>query len=453
MCKKKGHFATHISEKKFLKMKKSFFSLKKILAAALILAAAENIHAQIEEPLFHWRTSSGDSLLNFNPAAFAGGGTLLQDSIPYAEDYTVIVVYKPVQDTEVLLWSIDYGDGGVRGFTTEHILTDSISIRYAPQTTATPAISTLRQSAPDSVSPYAVLAIGGASKVAELLYYGRRLGVAELRRVQSLLAVRYGITLGPVDWRIGDSKVWTYDSTYRYRVTGVGTDTASGLCQTSSLSEMDGALLSVTSDTLPDGTFLLVGDDGGALGFEDDGDAQYLGRRWKIRATRACNEAFTLTFDTRDFASAGDTLVLLVDSDIYLPTTVSGDRVVFSDVVFCENDGLLADTTAVCYMTLGRGDSLMSYAQHKSRCFAAGGDTGLKANIYPNPTSGHYTLEVSGARQVQVTIYNVQGAIVAKHSQTGVGACLFEGELPTGSVYYATVNTENGSQTLKLVVR
>lgn len=434
-------------------MKKSLFGTKTILAAALVLAASGNIHAQTEEPLFHWRASSGDSLLNYNPAAFAGGGTLLQDSIPYAADYTVIVVYKPVQDTEALLWSIGYDDGCVRGFTTEHILTDSISIRYAQQTTATPAISTLRQSAPDSVSPYAVLSVGGASKVAELLYYGRRLGVAELRRVQSQLAVRYGITLGPVDWRIGDSKVWTYDSTYRYRVTGVGTDTASGLCQTSSLSEMDGALLSVASDTLPDGAFLLVGDDGGALVFDDDGEVQHLGRRWKIRATRACNEAFTLTFDTRGFASAGDTLVLLVDSNIYLPTTVLSDRVVYSGVVFCESDGLLADTTAVCYMTLGRGGSLMSSAQHKSRRFTAGGDAGFKAYIYPNPTSGRYALEVSGARQVIVTIYNVQGAIVATHSRTGGGACLFEGELPTGSVYYATVNTENGSQTLKLVVR
>lgn len=439
--------------KHFFEMKKSLFGTKTILAAALILAASGNIHAQTEEPLFHWRASSGDSLLNYNPAAFAGGGTLLQDSIPYAADYTVIVVYKPVQDTEAILWSIDYGDGGVRGFTTEHILTDSISIRYATQTTATPAISTLRQSAPDSVSPYAVLAIGGASKVAELLYYGRRLGVAELRRVQSLLAVRYGITLGPVDWRIGDSKVWTYDSTYRYRVTGVGTDTASGLCQTSSLSEMDGALLSVASDTLPDGTFLLVGDDGGALGFEDDGDAQYLGRRWKIRATRACNEAFTLTFDTRDFASAGDTLVLLVDSDIYLPTFSDSGRVVFHNVVFCEGDRDSAGADAVCHLTLGRGDALLTSVQSRAIRSASGAAISFEAGVYPNPSSGRYTIEVSGARQVSVTIYNMKGAVVGRHSHNGVGVCRFEGELPTGNVYYATVSTESGSQTLKLVVK
>ena len=71
-----------------------------LLAVATCLAAPNKAEAQVAEPLYHWRAVPGDTLMNSNPAAYAGGIILLQDSIPYAPDYTVIVVYKPVQDTE-----------------------------------------------------------------------------------------------------------------------------------------------------------------------------------------------------------------------------------------------------------------------------------------------------------------------------------------------------------------
>lgn len=433
-------------------MKNGQRALLYILATAIAITALNRTEAQIARPLYHWRAAAGDTQMNHNPAAYAGGGTLLQDSIPYAADYTVIVVYKPVHDTESMLWNIGYGDGKVRGFTTEHIQTDSITIRYTSQTTPEPAISTLRQSAPDSISPYAALTVGGAAKVAELLYYGRRLGAAELRRVQSVLAVRYGITLGPVDWRIGGEVVWNHDSTYRHRVTGVGTDTASGLCQPVSLSEMCGAVLTVATDTLADGAFLLVGDDGGPLVFEGDGDAQFLACRWKARATRVSDETFTLTFDTRRFAQPTDTVVLIVDSTIYLPTQTEGGMVTFSGVAFGGSAGSESDTATDHYMTLGRGGSLLASARLQRRRTRAAIGTAFKADIYPNPTNGRYTIEVSGADQVEVTVYNTQGQVAATHSQTGGGRCRFEGELPTGNVYYATIVTESGSQTLKLVV-
>jgi len=66
------------------------------------------------EPSFRWRPAAGDTLLNFNPAVRAGEGLLSFDSLPYARDYTVIVVYKPVADTEAVLWppyEVSYQNG------------------------------------------------------------------------------------------------------------------------------------------------------------------------------------------------------------------------------------------------------------------------------------------------------------------------------------------------------
>ena len=86
------------------------------------------------------------------------------------------------------------------------------------------------------------------------------------------------------------------------------------------------------------------------------------------------------------------------------------------------------------------------------------GDTSAKpaASVYPNPTRGHFTLAVSGAGKagrVSATVYNTQGAVVATFSGSGRESYTFEGDLPSGNIYYATISTDNGSQTIKLVVK
>ena len=73
--------------------------------------------------------------------------------------------------------------------------------------------------------------------------------------------------------------------------------------------------------------------------------------------------------------------------------------------------------------------------------------------LFPNPTTGHFNIEVSGARQVHVTIYNLQGKVMTVYNDSDRDQYFFEGSLPSGNVYYATITTESGSQTMKLVVK
>jgi len=428
-------------------------------------------------PAFQWRCQSGNAVINHNPALHLDSVEMVFDSLPYAKDYTMIIVYKPKACGETALWEMSYGDSATRGLTTERIMSDSISIRYAEQTDGSPAINTLRQSSPDSTMPYARLAVGGEGEldVAEVVYFAERLGNAALRKVQSRLAVRYGITLGPVDYLDGAGcRIWDYadGGQYHHRVTGVGIDTLTGLRQLRSRSEMDGAVLAISTDSLGHGAFLMAGDNDAPLAFEQDGSIEILGRNWKIQSTNAETGLFSLAFDTRSVAMPGDSLVLLVDcfgtgsadSYIYLPDSVAGDSLVFSGVRFPTDSSMF---------TLGRGGVLWQMAQSKGAKGAKGGgaepdDDGKRygggpaddvqgrftTRLFPNPTSGHYTLEVEGAGQVLVTVYNVQGAVMASYTSEGrEGRHRFEGELPLGNVYYATVSTDNGSQTMKLVVK
>ena len=421
------------------------------------------------EPLLHWRCAAGNAQLNHNAATTE---PLRFDSLPSAMEYSMIVVYKPVADTEATVWRMASAGRASRVLTTERIISDTSAIRYADMHDSKPAVHTLRQTLfGATVSPMSLTVGDGNVKVAEVFYYGRRMGNAELRKVQSALALRYGITLGPVDYIDGGGRrIWEYSQggRYHHRVTGVGVDIRTGLDQHCSRSEMAGALLTIGTDSLADDMYMIAGDDDAALVFDTIGDTvvmeeyQMLRRKWKIKATGTGTRSFVLAFDTRSLPRPVDSLVLIVDGQVCLPERVGGDSAVFRDVVFPSDS---------CLFTLGRGSVLWRRARSNAKRGVQGGETGgshrqcdetvdgsnaierQTVNLYPNPTNGHYTLEVNGAEHVQVTIYNVQGAVERSCTATGSGSHRFEGDLPTGKVYYATVTTENGSQTLKLIVK
>ena len=441
---------------------------KLILATCLLLscniAQGQNVSG-LPTPAFQWKCQSADSLLNFHPATIA---PLHFDSIPYAEDYTIVVVYKPVADTEATVWQLVFADSIVRGLTTERIVSDSTSIRYSQQSDRKPVIHTLRQSAPDISSADIRLSVGdGNIKVSEVLYFNHRLGNSALRRVQSALAIRYGITLGPVDYIGGNgNRVWQHrrdSAMFHHRITGIGSDTACHLHQLCSRSEMDGSVVTLSTDSLPQGAYILVGDNDAPMTFrQEDSDVETLARQWRMQASDAEDVVFSLSFDTRNIPTPTDSLVLILDDNIVLPSATTTNEVRFSNLWL---------PSATCTFTLARGTLLWQLAQSGTKGAKGyggnGDDTVTKSDnthtlthsniqtfsVFPNPTTGHFNIEVSGARQVQVTIYSLQGKVMATYNDSDRDKYCFEGSLPSGNSYYATITTESGSQTMKLVVK
>lgn len=441
---------------------------KLILATCLLLpysVVLGQTGQRFPSPAFHWKCPSADSLLNFQPATIA---PLHFDSIPYAEDYTIVVVYKPVVDTEAAVWQLVFADSIVRGLTTERIISDSTSIRYAELSDRKPVIHTLRQSAPDISSANVSLSVGdGNIKVSEVLYFDHRLGNSALRRVQSTLAIRYGITLGPVDYIAGNgNRVWQHrrdSAMFHHRITGIGSDTACNLHQLCSRSEMDGSVVILSTDSLPQGAYILVGDNDAPLTFQqEDGNVEILARQWRMQASDAEDVDFSLSFDTRRIPIPTDSLVLLLDDNVVLPSVATTNEVRF------DNLWLPSDT---CTFTLARGSILWQLAQSGTKGAKGHGGNGddnttksgnthtlthssiQTFSVFPNPTTGHFNIEVSGARQVQVTIYSLQGKVMSTYNDSDRDKYRFEGSLPSGNSYYATITTESGSQTMKLVVK
>lgn len=406
-----------------------------------------------EVPIWQWRCDTGDALLNFNPARIIDSThTIVFDSIPYAKNYTMVVVYKPMDETESTVWRLNYDEGAMRGLTTEHIISDNVTIRYSDVTTENPIINTLRQTAPDSTTPFVRLTLGGdtlsgAVKVAEVLYFDHRLGNSKLRRVQSALAVRYGITLGPVNYVDGaGDMIWEYvdRGLYHHHVTGIGRDTTYNVNQLQSRSEVPGAILTVWTDNLPEGDFFVCGDNDVPPAFDYDGDIGILNRRWRINCTDVENNEFHLAFDTRSFASANDSLVLLIDGSPYLPDSIFSDAVTYRYVMFP------SDTST---FTLAKGSIFWQTAMSNGKGTHYSNDASVKSFVYPNPTIGNYTIEVTGATWVKVNIYNAQGVLMDSYSDTDQSHYIFNGSLPSGNSYYATIVTETGTQTMKLIVK
>ena len=191
-------------------------------------------------------------------------------------------------------------------------------------------------------------------KYAELLVYGKVLTESQRHKVESYLAVKYGITLTGRLKELGSEKgnsnydylhshggvIWKTNPQYKFDVAGIGKDIGEAslyLEQKVSKSVNKFAILTMatssnfvlpnTDSTRPsinsNRSFFMCANNHGALGFvnlEQDPSVIFrLGREWKVQKTSNFNNAIYLQFDIKDFPSPKlvefKNLYLAVDND------------------------------------------------------------------------------------------------------------------------------------------
>ena len=205
--------------------------------------------------------------------------------------------------------------------------------------------------------------------IAEIVVYSAANSTTLRNKVESYLALKYGITLGnatsPISYTSSAGTVfWTGLAAYQHNIFGIGTDNGSGLVQTSSNSNNSGSgdgtgqsglgnLVLKTSSPLTNGQFLMVGTDSAALTEETItaaiGPAAAIGskrlvRTWKAQTTGAVSSV-NLSFDMTGLTLSGGTTAtnyyLLIDNDgdgnfttgtqTYVPASgISGSLISFS---------------------------------------------------------------------------------------------------------------------------
>jgi pimeloyl-ACP methyl ester carboxylesterase len=180
-------------------------------------------------------------------------------------------------------------------------------------------------------------------KVAEFIYYlDGALNAADQNKIESYLAIKYGLTLGgtgganpPQNYTASNGTViWNGSILYQNDVFGIGRDNNSGLKQSISNSmntgngdgsgqRSKGNLVVQTSGTLSDLQFMVMGHNGGLLAEQTielpatSSGAKRIGREWKVINTGNTG-AVNISFNRLGLTySGGNTLVnyaLLIDN-------------------------------------------------------------------------------------------------------------------------------------------
>ncbi|MCM5663217.1 HYR domain-containing protein [Galbibacter mesophilus] len=173
-------------------------------------------------------------------------------------------------------------------------------------------------------------------KIAELIMYPAIHSDLERNKIESYLAIKYGISLNPSTTNYIDSNstvIWN-NATYWNDVFGIGQDDGSSLNQRSSNSINTGSgdgtgqsgkgnIVLSNPSSLEDGDFLMLGHDNGALTEQATevpaslAGAQRIGREWLVRHTGDVGTV-DLTVDMNGLTVTGTTafeIKLLIDAD------------------------------------------------------------------------------------------------------------------------------------------
>ncbi|WP_186327464.1 S-layer homology domain-containing protein [Paenibacillus sp. Y412MC10] len=137
-------------------------------------------------------------------------------------------------------------------------------------------------------------------QVGELIFYSGPLTPTDRQKINSYLAIKYGVSLNNVDYVDSNANVmWEADANYNNNIAGIARDDRQGLQQKQSRSANDASTLTIgigalsekneaIQEPLQDGQSLVWGDNGKTLAFNtpmDTTNKNYADRIWKVRNT------------------------------------------------------------------------------------------------------------------------------------------------------------------------
>jgi hypothetical protein len=176
-------------------------------------------------------------------------------------------------------------------------------------------------------NPWAPTLDSWNGNIAEIIVYSTALnGTTDLQKIESYLALKYGITLNStINYLASDSTV-IYPSTgthsgYINDITGIGRDDNAALEQRKSKSIETDAIVTIehSSAFSSDQQFLIWGNDNGATTEQATelpaNISDRLGREWKIAEANGDVGDIVLTMDVNSLGLTGNAATLLIDSD------------------------------------------------------------------------------------------------------------------------------------------
>ncbi|MDD3303194.1 MAG: cadherin repeat domain-containing protein, partial [Candidatus Gracilibacteria bacterium] len=274
-------------------------------------------------------------------------------------------------------------------------------------------------------------------KIAEIIDYSSRVTDTDRQKIESYLAVKYGITLsgGTMNYIASDGTIiWNYSTagSYIYNILGIGRDDSSSLGQVKSKSSNDSGILTV--EAIGEGTnmsnsfvdisnkeFFMVSNNNGSNTWTQTGNPtgyEILTRKWKVQEVGDVG-TLNLDFDVGN-------------SNFDIPIYNSGSLYYF--VYDSNNNGLLSDETPIAMTnTAGSIWRVSGLNLSNGQIFTLAGVTSVN-NVPTNITLSNNTINENVAA----------GSIIGTLSTTDADS----GDTHTYSFVVGIGDTDNSSFTL-----
>ncbi len=296
--------------------------------------------------------------------------------------------------------------------------------------------------------------------VVEAISYSSRIAGTDINRIESYLAIKYGIALDQSSAQdyISSSGATIYDANgtfndFDQNIAGIGRDDASGLDQRQSQSSMEGALVTIGNGEIAvnnasnpnnfddDLSFAVWGHNGEStslglqsticmnntqvecFGFADL--VEYMPRVWRLQETNDIGELLVQVSEPL-FNGDSDFPVILISEDEIIDDS--------DEVFFLEFDGQGNFSRSINFengnhFTFGIAPPILSVEEFNTQ----------NLTIFPNPTSGQITFEGGDEIITQIDLFDVTGKLVRQIENTTARTNADLSSLQSG-LYFANVH-------------
>ena len=303
--------------------------------------------------------------------------------------------------------------------------------------------------------------------VAEFILYEKILNEEEIAKVETYLALKYGITLQKNYLNASGKTVWNWqnDKAYSNNIAGIARDDRSSLYQKQATGYNNSERLvigvnaiagsnSESTGQINNGDYLVWGDNAqfpmiNITGEERDDKILLSGKKWLMRSSggTAGTVSTQLKIDTKAFY-LGD----IQKKDFYLVIDRSGsDNFAGRNYLYILPDSISADGIAVFNNLLwdtdrsGKDCFTFGFRSRESNLSKNKDTAGvLSFQVFPNPVSdGHYKIAVTLNKPVNVTVlvYDMNRQLIDTKKGAGSASYFFSGY----------INAAAGAYTVKLV--
>lgn len=290
--------------------------------------------------------------------------------------------------------------------------------------------------------------------ICESIVFDRLLSSRERQKVDTYLALKYGITLdqtNPSSYIGSDGRmIWdaVANTEFSHRIFGICNDTISRLYTRENTSAENINLLKIAANTLFPMSYVVIGDDGKPLKYtRKEGKPKRLIRTWRVSTTGETPETVSIAFDAGRIEEAfpleaDEHYWLSINDTAYLKSADLGS-------LKAQFDGVPMNNGMTFTIIAAKGD-----VQPEQEDANADDSNIYAVSAAPNPTTDgrvHMRIRLREVADVKVGLHSFDGHRYAVQSGGGSDFYCITVTLPSEGVWVSTVESGKDKRSYKLI--